>query len=147
MNEPVDYVSGSSDGSCTCGTELPASPVGPPPPADNFPIEDRRLGAPGFPNHQAVPRSLYFYYLRINKNGQLYVTHHFYPGGDHDDVNNPANPDDWPEIPYDKQGLTDLVTKLAVDARPTGDKNYPVIGRDFVDIKWRRKELRRSLRR
>ena len=105
----------------------------------NFPVTDPRLGDPDhYPNHQAVPRSIYFYYVRINTTGDLYVRHYFYPGGGHNDPQNPTNPADWPEIRNDDQVLVPIVQDLVANARVNGTK-YPLVGSEFLDIRWRRK--------
>lgn len=105
----------------------------------NHGIHVQRLGDLNFPDHQQVPHSVYFYYVRVDSDGRLHVTHHFYPGGDPNEPGNPPNPADWPSIPRDEEGLKALLRDLALDARPTGAGNYPVIGQAFRDIVWRRK--------
>jgi len=98
-------------------------------------IDDPRLGTPGF---YKIPCSIYFYYVRINSNGRVFVTHHFYPGGDPNDENNPLNPADWPAIDRDPNRLTPILEMLAQDARPSGTNAYK-IGSGFQNIEWRRK--------
>ena len=102
-------------------------------PVTNHGIGEGRLGDPNYPAFQAVPCSMYFYYVRLNSNGKLYVTHHFYPGGDPSD---PTNPGPWSPIPRDRQGLTDLVRELAIGARLG---TLPIIGNDFQNVEWHRK--------
>jgi len=105
----------------------------------NFPVHDKRLGLPyNFPDHQATPRSLYFYYFRLNSNGGLVVRHYFYPGGDHTAKNNPLHPNDWADIPNTKEELVPILQKLIANARAEGDV-YPLIGNDFLEIRWYRK--------
>jgi hypothetical protein len=105
----------------------------------NFPVHDQRLGLPAkFPNHQAAPRSLYFYYVRLNRNGGLYVRHYFYPGGNHADRANPAAPEDWQEIPNTPEALIPILQQLVANARAQGQA-FPLVGNDFVGIDWWRK--------
>jgi hypothetical protein len=108
--------------------------------AEDDSIYRARLGNPTeFPNHQEVPCCIYFYYVRINTDGRLYVTHHFYPSGDPNDINNPADPASWPPIPRDEVGLKNLIKQLAESARPNGGDQYRLRERDFVKLEWRRK--------
>ena len=102
----------------------------------NYSVDEERLGLPGYTD---VPCCIYFYYVRINTNGRLFVTHHFYPSGNPDDTSNPANPTDWHAIARDTQLLTPILEMLAEDARPTGAKRFPAIGTDFQNVLWRRK--------
>lgn len=105
----------------------------------NWPVHEQRLGLPAqFPNHQAVPCSIYFYYVRINTTGELYVRHYFYPSGNHKDPANPANPADWPPIQNTDADLIPVLQDLIANARAGGVK-YPVLGSDFLGIEWRRK--------
>jgi hypothetical protein len=99
-------------------------------------IYDPRLGTPNFTD---VPCCIYFYYIRVNTNGRLFVTHHFYPGGNPNDPTNPPNSADWHAIARDPQQLTPILEMLAQDARPLGAKAYPPIGDSFDQIRWRRK--------
>jgi hypothetical protein len=101
-----------------------------------YSVDEPRLG---LPNYTDVPCCIYFYYVRINSNGRLFVTHHFFPGGDPDDPGNPPNPTDWHAIARDPQLLTPILEMLAQDARPLGAGQFPPIGTDFENIKWQRK--------
>lgn len=107
--------------------------------AVNYPIDTVRLGDANYPYHQEVPCSIYFYYIRVNTDGKLHVTHFFYPDGDPSDVNNPANPDDWPAIPRDRLVLEGILRDLALNARQQNPTNPPPIGTRFENIRWRRK--------
>src|SRR4051812_45352396 len=82
---------------------------------ENHSIYDKRLTEPDpkkYPEFRLTPHSMYFYYVRVNSDGRLAIDHYFYVTG-HPDV-----PITWAQIPYNEQGLTALVTKLAINARP-----------------------------
>lgn len=98
-------------------------------------IEDPHLGPPPY---DKIPCSIYFYYVRVNNSGRVFISHHFYPGGNPDDEQNPRNPADWPTIDRDPAKLTPILEMLAHDARPTGTNAYK-IGGGFQNILWRRK--------
>lgn len=105
---------------------------------ENHDIYEKRLTEPDsdkWPEHRLTPHSMYFYYVRINRDGRLVVDHYLYFNGDENE------PDKWKAIPYDKDGLTTLVTDLAVNARPrTVDKNPRCRAKgDFKKTTWRRK--------
>jgi hypothetical protein len=105
----------------------------------NFPVHDQRLGLPeDYPNHQKVPRSIYFYYLSLNSNGGLDVRHYFYPGGDHTSTTNPVNPNDWPDIPNTDEALVPILKNLIANARAKGNA-YPLLGSGLQGIEWYRK--------
>ena len=107
--------------------------------AADFPVTAQRLGLPGpFPNHQSVPCSIYFYYVRINTTGDLYVRHYFYPSGNHKDANNPGDPAAWPAIPNTDAALLPILQDMVANARAGGGK-YPLVGSDFLGIEWYRK--------
>lgn len=99
-------------------------------------IDETRLGPPPY---DKIPRSIYFYYVRVNSNGRVFVTHHFYPGGDPNDEHNPGKPTDWSAIDRDSSKLTPILEMLAHDARPSGAHVFPPIGSGFQNIEWRRK--------
>jgi len=103
---------------------------------DYHTVDEERLGQPGYTD---VPCCIYFYYVRINSNGRLFVTHHFFPGGDPNDPGNPAPGTNWQAIARDRNLLTPILEMLAQDARPLGAGQFPPIGADFQDIQWRRK--------
>lgn len=137
MNELLDIQKTLDDylGDLTDRQQQAAARIG----ARNHGIDERRLGLPEFPKFQSVPHCLYFFYVRINSNGRLFITHHFYPGGDPNDRTNPADPSSWPEIPRTPEALTPILQKLALDARPKRAKKYPKIGDSFDKIRWCRK--------
>lgn len=104
----------------------------------NHDVYEKRLTDPNadkWPKFRLTPHSMYFYYVRINMDGRLVVDHYFYVDGDRYD------PKTWKPIPYDEQGLTELVTKLAINARPSvqvADKNpRRDASGDFGKIPWR----------
>ena len=105
--------------------------------AINHDVYEKRLAEPDpdkWPQYRLTPHSMYFYYVRINRDGRLLIDHYFYVDGD------VANPTTWKQIPYDKEGLTALVTKLANNARPRvrpSQKNPPrgATG-DFLKSQW-----------
>ena len=137
MNELLDIEKSIDNylGDLTDRQQQAAARVG----ATNHRIDEQRLGLPiAFPI-QSVPHCIFFYYIRINSDGRIFVTHHFYPGGDPNDRANPADPASWPEIPCTPEALTPILQELAMDARPTGAKKYPPIGKNFDAITWCRK--------
>ena len=109
----------------------------------NHPVRTQRYGNGGaYPNHQKLPRSIYFYYIRYTPDAGLDVRHYFYPEGAHDDVANPATPAQWAPIPNTKAGLEPHIKKLIENAKANGGAGgnaYTLAGRDFQNIKWRRK--------
>lgn len=134
MNELLD-ITKPSDEAITDLADGQQDLAGPPVPY-NYSVDDPRLG---LPNYMDVPCCIYFYYIRINSNGRLFVTHHFYPGGDPNDPLNPPNPTDWHAIHRNPQLLTPILEMLAQDARPLGAHRFPVLDTDFQNILWRRK--------
>lgn len=99
----------------------------------NHDVYEQRLAA-GKPGFTDVPHCLFFYYMRIDRDGRLRVTHYTYVDGD------PDVPTTWRPIPYSKAGLTTLVTTLARNARPSGLKNpRPDAQENFQNIVWKRK--------
>lgn len=104
--------------------------------AINHSIDEQRLGTPPY---DAVPCCIYFCYVRVNSNGRVFVTHHFYPGGDPNNPDNPPSTVTWHAIDRDPQLLTPILEMLAKDARPTGAKQFPPIAENFEQLEWRRK--------
>jgi hypothetical protein len=105
----------------------------------DFPVTDQRLGLPvDFPLHQEVPCSIYFYYVRINTSGELYVRHYFNRPGNHKDPHNPVDPAAWPAIPNDDAALAPILQDMIDNARKGGGR-YPLVGSDFLGIEWYRK--------
>jgi hypothetical protein len=111
-------------------------------------IVDRSIYAPKrmTPGYMDVPYSVYFYYVRVNSDAQLEVTHYFYPNVDPDD--DPSDPDNWNPIPHTDAALREIITKLALNARPIkrpapGEQarvRYPPIdGYFFETIEWTHK--------
>lgn len=101
--------------------------------APNHDVYERRLAA-GIPGFTAVPHSMHFYYMRIDRDGRLRVAHYTYVDG------NPADPDTWQPIEYSEARLRPLVETLARNARPSGLKNPPRDPEEnFQNIVWRRK--------
>lgn len=99
----------------------------------NHDIYEQRLavGTPGFTD---VPHCMFFYYMRVDRDGRLRVVHYRYVDGD------PEDSSTWQPIPYYKEGLEQLVTKLAKNARPSGLKDpRPDAEENFQNIHWDRK--------
>jgi len=110
--------------------------------AINHDIYEKRLTEPDadlWPEFRLTPYSMYFYYVRINSDGRLVIDHYFYVDGDEID------PKTWKPIPHNEQGLRDIVTKLAMNARPLrkGDTRLRNPGLkkkgNFARTKWDRK--------
>ena len=109
--------------------------------APNHDVYEQRLavGAPGF---TAVPHCMFFYYVRIDRDGRLRVVHYRYVDGD------PEDPNTWQPIPYSGVGLKQLVEKLARNARPSGLKDpRPDPEGELSGHRLDAQELRRDLRR
>ncbi|HEX8668770.1 MAG TPA: hypothetical protein VF727_10415 [Allosphingosinicella sp.] len=91
------------------------------------------LGTPGF---DYPPRVLYFYYVRVKRNGKVRIRHYCHYEED------PRYPDDcvkkWKEIPRDNASLSRLAADMLDNARSGGTK-YEEIGRNFAGIEWRRR--------
>ena len=101
--------------------------------APNHDVYEPKLSI-GAPNFNYFPRYMYFYYVRINENGRLKVSHFYYVNGDR------TNPQTWQVIPYNKFSLENIVTQLAENARKTvPDDPPPCTQINFKDILWRRK--------
>lgn len=72
-------------------------------------IRNEKRGKTGYKD---VPHSVYFYYLRVNRNGRLEVSHYFYPKVD------PKVPGKWLPIEHTKEELEKIIKMLAENARP-----------------------------
>lgn len=66
------------------------------------------------PGYKYVPRCIYFYYVRFDKNGKVRVDHYFWP---------PTKPSTWKPIPH--ADVPDIMKKLALNARPRTKKKNP----------------------
>jgi hypothetical protein len=106
----------------------------------NHDIYEKRLTEPDtslWPDHRLTPYSMYFYYVRINKDGRLVIDHYFYATGGKD------HPENWTMIPHEEEGLRNLVKALALNARPRvrpEDKDPPRAATgNFNKAKWRTK--------
>lgn len=110
----------------------------------NHKVTDRRYAA-GTPHYTDLPCCMYFYYVRVNSDGKLLVSHYFHPRGNPDDEDNPGDPTTWPPIVYDAKDpvvLKNLITKLALNARPLdgrSERDPPKRGDNFKNLYWRRK--------
>ncbi|MEA3043699.1 MAG: hypothetical protein QOH47_1537 [Sphingomonadales bacterium] len=101
--------------------------------APNHDIFEPRLAA-GTPGFTAVPHCMFFYYMRIDRDGRLRVAHYRYVDGD------PADPKTWQPIEYSRKRLEPLVQSLARNARPSGLKDpRPDAQENFQGIVWKRK--------
>lgn len=82
-----------------------------------------------------APRMIYFYYISVNTNGSLRVSHYEY----HED--DPNHPDDpvlkWKEIPRNRPELEKICLSLAMNARTRGS-SPPEIGTNFKRVRWTR---------
>lgn len=101
--------------------------------APNHDVYESRLGA-GTPGFTAVPHCMFFYYVRIDRDGRLRVAHYRYVDGD------PEDPNTWQPIEYSRKRLEPLVESLARNARPSGLKDpRPDAEENFQNILWNRK--------
>ncbi|HYI47886.1 MAG TPA: hypothetical protein VEX35_05410 [Allosphingosinicella sp.] len=97
----------------------------------NSDIYDKRLmAASPWGPFRYVPYSLYFYYVRLDRDSRLRVDHYFYVDGP------PEHPEEWKPIPPDR--VAAIVAGLAANAR-AGGSNPPPSGANFQDIVWTRK--------
>jgi hypothetical protein len=78
--------------------------------AKNHDIYEERLLIPEWKRFKYQPHSMFFCYVRINRDGRLVIDHYFYPNIDENG--------NWMPIPHDKEELCKLVKKLAINARP-----------------------------
>ncbi len=106
----------------------------------NHDIYEKRLTEPDstkWERYRLTPHSMYFYYVRINSDGRLVIDHYHY--FDEDETND----NKWKEIPYTEEGLQDLVTELALNARPllkdaTRIRKPPLIAKgNFNKTQWK----------
>jgi hypothetical protein len=104
----------------------------------NHDVYEQRLTHPNknkWKNFRLTPFSMFFYYVRINRNGKLVVDHYFFFNGDESNKT-------WKEIPHDEKVLTDRVKALALNARPRvkpSDKKPKRIAKgDFKLTQWNR---------
>ncbi|MEA3030213.1 MAG: hypothetical protein QOG13_1538 [Sphingomonadales bacterium] len=98
-------------------------------PTNHSIYEERYVaGKPGF---DKLPHCIFFYYVRVNGNGTLEISHYFYENFDEEGVSLP--------IPRDEATLNGLMKTLALNARPTGSGNPPANGSNFRNIVWNRK--------
>jgi hypothetical protein len=72
--------------------------------AKNHDVYEIRLTDKKWDNFKLTPYSMFFYYVRVNRDGKIVIDHYFYTQGK--------------EIPYEEKGLTELVRDLAINARP-----------------------------
>jgi hypothetical protein len=93
-----------------------------------------------------VPHSVYFYYIRVNTDGRLEVSHYFYPNVDPGD--DPGDPAKWKPIPHTDAALREIITKLAINARPIKKatptaplrvRDPAISGERFENIQWEHK--------
>ena len=104
----------------------------------NHDVYEKRLGKK---NYKYMPRCIYFYYVRMDRDGKLRVDHYFYVKGKYDDPVNPTHPETWKQIkPHE---IPCIIQELAMNARPgKGKKKDPPKLPDeqnFNRIKWKRK--------
>jgi hypothetical protein len=98
----------------------------------NFDIYEPRLTkVPPEPGFEKVPHSIYFYYVRFDRDGGLRVDHYLWPSPDSSEWGGPIAYDEVPAI----------LRTLAINARPrtrAADKNPPPLpSRNFQSIPWR----------
>lgn len=100
----------------------------------NHDIYDKRLTTvPPTPEFDYVPHCVYFYYVRIEKDGRVRVDHYFYANGALED------PTSWQPIPY--VDMPDILYRLALNGRPsTPVKDPPKLDtHNFDAIPWVRR--------
>jgi hypothetical protein len=77
---------------------------------------------------------MYFYYVRINIDGTLKVSHFWYVDGDRNDSST------WKTIPWQKPKLEAIVRTLARNASKSAPSDPPPCDQiNFKDIVWRQK--------
>ena len=92
----------------------------------------------GNPGYDYAPRTVYFYYIAVNNNGTLRVSHYEYHEDNPDYQYGQDDPKlQWKEIPRNKPGLEEICRKLALNARANGT-NPPESGVNFKRVRWSR---------
>jgi len=101
----------------------------------NHNVFEERLRNRLFPNFKKEPKFMYFYYVRINDNGKLKVSHYWYVDGDR------TNYITWKTIPWDKGTLEGIALTLAKNARKSliQQDPQPCDQINFKGIEWRQK--------
>lgn len=87
------------------------------------------------PAYMYAPRMIYFYYISVNDNGSLRVSHYEYHEDDPDHANDPIRK--WKEIPRNRPDLEKICLKLAMNARARGS-SPPESGTNFKRVRWER---------
>lgn len=85
------------------------------------------------PKWDYVPHCIYFYYVRIDRDGKVRVDHYLYANSDLD------HPSTWPKIPH--SDVPGILRNLALNGRPsTGRKDPPKLpSNNFDEIPWNRR--------
>lgn len=87
------------------------------------------------PEFEYAPRTIYFYYISVNDNGSLRVSHYEYHEDDPDYQDDPILK--WKEIPRNRPELEKICLKLAMNARARGS-SPPETGTNFRRVRWSR---------
>jgi hypothetical protein len=87
------------------------------------------------PEYDYAPRMIYFYYVSVNDNGSLRVSHYEYHEDDPEFADDPVLK--WKEIPRNRPELEKICLKLAINARERGS-SPPETGRNFKRVRWTR---------
>lgn len=101
---------------------------------ENHDIFKRRFDDGNYTKFKYAPRHMYFYYVRVNEDGTLRVTHHEHYEPDPNFPNHRTKK--WKEIPRTKPELEALVGSLADKAR---NGSLKILGRNFQKIEWQRR--------
>lgn len=105
----------------------------------NCDVYERRMTLPRpMPKYDYVPRSIYFYYVRIDEDGLVRVDHYFYYERDPKYPNDPIKK--WKKISHRR--VPSIIRKLAKNGRlmprrlrrPRMDHDH-----NFENVKWNRK--------
>jgi hypothetical protein len=85
-----------------------------------------------YPPFTYLPRCVYFYYVRFDRDGALRVDHYFYPNGPEND------PTQW--RPIGPADIGPIMANLAINARPSTTVKNPdkLPHHNFEHIVWRR---------